>query len=300
MTKTKTTAYDVVTSRLVELIEQSGALPWERPWDRTGTDAPVSVRGHEYRGVNRLLLGIAGQVYGYGDHRWITFAQAKERGGHVRKGEQSMPVVLWKPVTKSAGTDPATGEETTESYLVARYYRVFNVEQVDGLDLEPVGPERERHDWRPLDRCERVVADMPARPEIRHAGTRAYYAPGPDVVTMPERHRFAAPEGYYGVLFHELAHATGHSSRLARGLEDPAPFGSADYSREELVAELAAAFVCGAVGIDTPRAERNHAAYLANWLRVLRADARMVVTAAARASKAADRILGDQREGSTS
>jgi antirestriction protein ArdC len=209
-----------------------------------------------------------------------------------------VPVFLWKPVTKSAGTDPDTGEEATESYLVARYYRVFNVEQVDGLDLEPV--ERERHDWHPLDQCERIVADMPERPGIRHAGTHAYYSPASDVVTMPERDRFAEPEDYYGVLFHELAHATGHESRLARGLEAPAPFGSPDYSREELVAELAAAFVCGAAGIDTPRTERNHAAYLANWLRVLRADARMVVTAAARASKAADWILGDPRGGATS
>lgn len=278
--------YAAITGSLVTMIESSGTLPWERPWSQVGTDAPISVRGHVYRGINRVMLGMAAQVLGYSDPRWITFNQAKESGGHVRKGEKSLPCILFRPVERER-----PGEEEPDRFLVARTFRVFNVEQCDGLDLARI-EQPDPHDWQPLEECERIVATMPARPAIRHQGGRAFYSPSADAVTMPERERFASPEGYYGVLFHELAHATGHESRLARDLSEIASFGDANYSREELVAEMASAFVCGTAGIDTPPAERNHAAYLASWLRVLRADARALVTAAARASRAADWILG--------
>lgn len=282
--------YETITTRLIELIEQTGHLPWERPWDTSGADAPVSVHGHVYRGVNRLILGLVAQVVGYEDNRWITYRQARKLGGYVRKGERGTTVILWKPITKKGTADPETGEETRDGFLLARTYTVFNVEQTSEVVLPPP-PERPRHEWDPAERAEEVVEAMPMRPEIRHTGIAAYYDPSSDRVTMPDRDRFAVADGYYGALFHELAHATGHASRLDRFKRDG--FAGGGYSQEELTAELAAAFILGAVGLDTPERDQEHAAYLAGWLRVLRAEPRMIVTAAARASKAADWILGE-------
>lgn len=285
--KDRRDAYAVITERIVEQLER-GVIPWDRPWKSVSGDGPMSLSTmRPYRGVNVLLLGCAAMAKGYTSPFWTTFKQAKERGGSVRKGEKATPVVLWKPVPRKPeeGSDDDPG-----SYLLLRYYSVFNVEQCDGLDvpaLEPLPP------FDPIERAETVLGSMRARPTVKHGGDRAYYSPNLDYVQMPIPQSFEAPDAYYAVLAHELVHSTGHASRLNRkGIEASAPFGSETYSREELVAEIGSAFVMSHCGID-PNIPRS-AAYVASWLKALRDDRRMIATAAAQAAKASDWIVGTE------
>ena len=225
---------------------------------------------------------------GYECPFWITYKQARKRGGHVRKGEKGTPIVFWKWLDK-VETDPATGERRERKIPLLRYYTVFNAKQCDGIET----PEMPRRpvDFSPIESAERIVSEMPKQPEIRHGMSGAFYRPADDLVGMPDRGRFNSPEEYYCTLFHELTHATGHESRVGRdGIADIKPFGSPTYSREELVAETGAAFLCGESGI-SPATMDNSTAYLAGWIRKLRGDSRLVVVAAAAAQKAADYIL---------
>jgi len=282
----KADAYEVVTRRIIEALEQ-GVVPWHRPWKNVAGVGPTSLAsGKEYRGINVWILAVEQVLKGYSSPYWLTFKQAKERGGSVRKGEKGTQIVLWKPVRKSAENE--AGETENRSYLLLRYFTVFNVDQCDDIEapvLEAI-PERD-----PIETCEAIVASYVGRPEVKHGGNRAFYSPALDYIQMPLTGQFDSAEGYYATLFHELAHSTGHESRLGRkSLIQPAPFGSEDYSREELVAELAAAFVCGEAGI--PVNVEQSAAYLKSWLRVLKDDRKMLVQAAAQAQKAADLMQG--------
>jgi antirestriction protein ArdC len=170
-----------------------------------------------------------------------------------------------------------------------RSYTVFNLEQTTGIGT-PVDPDTPA--FQSIACCEAVVAHMPQRPRIQHGAARACYSPQLDVVYMPQAAWFEAPEAYYSTLFHELNHSTGHASRLNRAtLSDPCSFESPIYLKEELVAEMGAAFLCGVCGIEN-RTVDNSAAYIASWLRVLEQDIRMVIVAAAQAQRAADSIQG--------
>ena len=222
---------------------------------------------------------------GYSSPYWVTFKQAKERGGTVRKGERGTQVVLWKPVRKNVEVD---GANEDRSFLLMRTFTVFNVEQCDGVETPEVEPLPERD---PIEACESIVIGYLDGPSISHGGNRACYAPALDAVRMPERGQFKSSEHYYGTLFHELAHSTGHESRLNRDtLIAPKPFGSEDYSKEELVAEFAAAFLRGQAGIELD--VEHSAGYLQHWIKVLKDDRKLLVSAAAQAQKASDRVLG--------
>jgi antirestriction protein ArdC len=281
---TKATVFDVVTQRLIEALER-GTVPWRKDWDAPGFRIPLNLTsGKRYQGINFFLLSLVGETYG--SPYWLTFRQALERGGHVRKGEKGVPVFFWK-VLHRAGEASDTGPDTERAAgrFVARYYTVFNLEQCDGIEYPR--PEPRTRQIPTLDTCDRLVTGYAGAPEIRHGAAGASYSPIGDVVRMPDRGAFHTPEGYYATLFHELIHSTGHPKRLARFTEDcpPPPFGSPDYSREELVAELGAAYLCANAGISNTTLE-NSAAYLAGWLKVLRSDNRAVVLAAGAASKA--------------
>jgi antirestriction protein ArdC len=196
--------------------------------------------------------------------------------------------VFWKWLDVDA-TGEATGKR---SVPMLRYYSVFNVAQCDGVTAPAIEGTDRAHS--PIETAEQIVAAMPKRPEIRHGLDRAFYSPAVDSVGMPSPERFETPENYYSVLFHELTHSTGHESRLNRkGVSgsESAGFGSQSYSKEELVAEMGAAFLCGRAGI-VERTIDNSAAYVASWLERLKDDARLIVLAAAQAQKAADFILG--------
>jgi antirestriction protein ArdC len=216
---------------------------------------------------------------------WLTFRQALQLGGTVRKGEKSCPVVFWKQTTIE---DKESGEPQKKRML--RFYHVFNVAQCDGLKIG-TGPVEEPVNG--IIKPDEIVAHMPQRPEIKHGMTRAFHSPREDCVGLPARERFERAEGYYATLFHELVHATGHESRLNRTtLTEKAGFGSNPYCKEELIAEMGAAFLCGQAEI-AERTLDNSAAYLNGWLEQLRNDKTLIVQAAAQAQKAADFILGN-------
>jgi antirestriction protein ArdC len=275
----KNPTYDRITDRIIALLEQ-GTIPWHRPWKaRTGLPRNF-VSKHPYRGINVFLL-IAMR---YESPFWLTFRQVSQLGGSVRKGEKSCPVVFWKQTTVE---DKKTGEEK-KKYLL-RFYHVFNVAQCDGLktSTEPV-----QESVNDIVKPEEIVAGMPQPPILKHGMTHAYYSPREDCVGLPPRERFERAEGYYATVFHELVHSTGHEKRLKRStLTESAGFGSNPYCKEELIAEMGAAFLCGQAEIGE-RTIDNSAAYLNGWLEQLKNDKTLIVQAAAQAQKASDFILG--------
>lgn len=280
--------YNLITDRIIVLLEQ-GVVPWRKPW-RGGDELPSNlVSKKPYRGINPFLLNCAP----YGSPWWVSFKQAKKLGGSVKRGEKGFPVVFWKWMEKRVEEN---GKTVTKAWPMLRYYTVFNVEQCEGLDAKVPAPPEPPATFQPIKAAEAVVKAMPDRPKIRHGKPRAFYSPSQDLVNLPKRELFESPEEYYSTKFHELVHSTGHRKRLARDeVMDFHGFGSEPYSREELVAEIGAAFLCGHAGIETATLE-NSASYIDGWLHRLKDDKRLVVTAAARAQKAADFILGKTQE----
>jgi antirestriction protein ArdC len=221
---------------------------------------------------------------GYGSPYWLTYKQATERGGYVRKGEHGTRIVFWKIGTRE--TEDADGDTIERKSILLRYYTVFNVEQCDGIPVPEAVPV-----VNPIEKCERIVRQMPNPPAMQQDG-RAWYRPSTDTVGMPSRSAFNSAEEFYSTLFHELTHSTGHTKRVGRdGSEKLNAFGSEPYSKEELIAEMGAAMLCGVAGIER-KTLSNSAAYLKSWIDVLKSDSHMVVSAASQAQKAADYIQG--------
>jgi antirestriction protein ArdC len=232
-----------------------------------------------YRGINPFLLMTAG----YESPHWLTFRQAIQLGGSVKKGEKACPVVFWKQLQV---TDNASGEP--EKIPLLRLYSVFNVAQCEGLKNVPVVEESAFA----VTEAREIVAKMPQPPIIKHGMSHAYYTPVNDMVGMPELKRFDTEDSYHASLFHELCHCTGHEKRLNRtSITERNGFGSNPYCKEELVAELGSAFLCGQAGIMEQTIDSS-AAYLQGWLKQLKDDRTLIVYAAAQAQKAADFILG--------
>ncbi len=282
--------YQAVTDRILKMLD-GGTVPWRHPIRNAGGGWPKNLEsGRPYRGVNVFLLASTSWAKGYDSAYWMTFKQAQAQGGHVRRGEKSSMVVFWKQLET---TDRQTGEPKKVPLL--RYYNVFNAAQVDGVPA----PDAVPGDWdlpiEPIAEAERIVVGYEGGPRIEHGGNQAYYRPAEDLVRIPEPGRFLSREFYYATKFHELAHSTGHSSRLDRGLDTHlAPFGSTDYSREELVAEMGAAFLCAVAGISPPTIEQS-AAYIAGWRKKLSAEPKLIVSAAGAGQRAADWILGQRQ-----
>ena len=238
-----------------------------------------------YRGINVLLTGIEASMQGYADTRWLTYRQAQAKGGQVRRGEKGLSIIFWKMLKKE---DFETGELSAVPLL--RYYTVFNVEQCDWE--KPLEVESKPTEHHPHHMAEAIQKGYVAGPEVKYGGGSAFYQHIPDSVHLPTKESFNTSEGYYATLFHELCHSTGHPSRLNReGFSTSVKFGSAVYSREELVAEMGAAFLMGEAGLASAT-EANSASYIDGWLGKFKGDKRLVITAAGAGQKAADRILG--------
>ena len=279
--------YEIVTERILEKLEQ-GTVPWHKPWAGGGCPQNL-VSGKEYRGVNIFLLGSQGFTSPF----WVTFKQAKQLGGSVRKGERSTPCVLWKWIARK-NENTETGETETKQIPLIRYYSVFNIEQCDNLRHARLEAQAEEPSpFNPIEAAEAIVSGYPEPPTIAHDGrASAYYRPATDSIHMPEREAFDSEAHYYGTLLHEIGHSTGSEKRLARpGVTNKIRYRSHDYALEELVAEMSAAFLLAEAGIDSEGLMENSAAYISSWIKSLRDDPQLVVRAGAQAQKAVDLVL---------
>ncbi len=265
--------YEMITNRMIQLLE-SGVVPWRRPW-RVG--AAVNWKSQKpYRGINTLLLEPG---------EYASFKQVTEAGGTVKKGEKGHIVVFWTWLEKE---DDDSDKPVKIPFL--RYYKVFEItKQCEGLTSKR-NDQTFEHD--PIEEAERICAGYKDAPLVIFASGRAFYRPSQDVVSVPPLCDYGKPQEYYSTLFHEHVHSTGHKNRLDRsGITELAAFRDESYSKEELVAEIGAAMLCGVAGIDNSTME-NSAAYVGSWLRRLKDDKKLIVQASGQAQKAADYILG--------
>lgn len=289
-------AYETITNRIMEQLEK-GTVPWHKPWKGGEAGRPKNLLSQkEYRGVNSMLLSCCG----YDSPYWLTFKQAKEIGAYVRKDEHGVPVIKAIFVDGENKSVEQGHEDRGNAFRGIKVYTVFHISQCELPEkLKSMLDEKIPVMHDPIPAAEKIVAEMPHAPAITHdkAGKKfqAFYSPAQDAVQVPGLNAFEQPEQYYSVLFHELGHSTGHSSRVGRpGMMHAVHFGTTNYSKEELIAEMTAAFLCGMAGIEKPYTIENSAAYIASWLRVLKDDKSFVIQAAKEAQKAADYILGKQ------
>lgn len=267
--------YQRITEQVIKAIEAGDVLPWRKPW---AVRRPCNaVTNRPYRGINRLMLSMSE----FSDHRWLTFNQAKSLGGSVAKGERGSTVMLWSDVE-----DETTGRER----LICRAFTVFNFEQCNGLDL-PNGSVGQSQACG-LEAAERIVAGYKGCPELHFGTEQAAYYPVRDAVVVPHMRDFETPEAFYCTLYHELVHSTSHPSRLGRiSLEAGIMFGSEEYSREEILAEIGSAFLASEALIENLSPTTS---YINSWLtKALNSDSSLIIKAASGAQKAVDWILGD-------
>lgn len=286
--------YEEVTNKIISLIEQ-GVAPWRRTWSTYGLARNYGTK-HIYTGINLLLMNNTLHPIPY----FMTFKQVKEYEGQIRKGAKAEKVIYFDVYYKDGNDTSLDKEEALrrrnngeeiQILKFIKYYHVFNIEDIEGIEFEI--PEIELRHNEKIALCERIIEEMPKRPELRQINAnKACYAPELDFVNIPSIEQFESAEYYYATFFHELIHSTGHSSRLAREeVMNPNTFGSKPYSKEELVAEMGASFLCSSVQIDYDHVVENNAAYLAGWLKVLKEDSKFIFKVASEAQKAADYIL---------
>lgn len=279
--------HQVITDTIIERINETGELPWSKPW---ASFDHQSIR-QPYHGINALLLMIVADKYSYKSNLWLTFKDVQKMGGQIVKGSKSAMVTYWTKYDK-AGED---GEN--KEYFVMRYYRVFNADCVTGVDLSKYQKQaRNISDTEATETAQSLVDGYFKREGIKftNSGNRAYYAPGLDAVNLPPREHFDDDGHYYSTLFHEATHSTGAATRLKRF--DPVGahyFGNESYSKEELVAELGAAFLASETGIENTNTKDQNAAYIKGWLKALKNDCKMIVQASSKASKAVKFIEGE-------
>jgi antirestriction protein ArdC len=265
--------YTRITNKIIAALE-AGTPPWVRPW--SGVDEPIPqnwLSRQPYHGINHVVLSMEAFDRGYSRNSWLTFKQAQALGGQVRKGEHGVNIIYY---TLREVDDK--DDEPARKLPMIKVFTVFNLEQLDGVvDLQPVRAS----EWTPHEAAESLLLHSGA--EIRHQGYQAFYSTVNDWIYLPPQRLFADAESYYSTALHELTHWTGHTDRLGRKLGNR--FGSDAYAMEELIAELGSAFLCAHCHID---GHLQHAAYIENWLEVLRRDKRAVFVAAAQAQKASD------------
>jgi antirestriction protein ArdC len=277
--------YAEVTDKIIKALE-AGVRPWQKPWQAGGLGSvsrPLRANGQPYRGINVFLLWDAANQNGFSSPYWFTFKQASDFGAHVRKGEKGSTIVKAGKFTKEEA-NPDTGKVEEKDIFYMKGYVVFNADQIDGLPEKYLPKPIDEATDKPqrLAHAEAFFANTGAK--VTYGGERAFYRPSTDEIRVPDIDRFKDVGAFYATLGHETVHWTGHDSRLARKFDR---FGSNDYAAEELVAELGAAFLCADLGLELDVRD-DHAAYIDNWLEVLKKDKRFIFTASSAAQKALD------------
>lgn len=293
-THVKKDVYQVITDLIIDRLEK-GSIPWRKPYNTFGP-ACNYITKKPYQGINYFILNSLDQKYPF----YLTFKQATDLGGNVKKGSKSIPVTYWnfiytnkesqKKISLEEAKKLPANQVAKSAFL--KYYSVFNIEAVEGIAFEFPGsihkPDNEK-----IVACENIWAEMPLPPRIQHNGNQPYYSPRMDYINMPAIQVFPNPEIYHSIMFHELIHSTGHITRLARTeIIENQPFGSDSYSKEELTAEMGACFLTNLAGIQSDETIDDSAAYIENWLTVLKNDKKFVIEAAGKAQKAVNYILG--------
>ena len=277
--------YEMVTERIINQLEQ-GVIPWEKPWTGIRSGAYNRVSKKSYSLLNQILLQHKGE--------YATFAQWQKLGGHVRKGEKSEIVVFWKiqPIEE----EKEDGTKEVKQIPLLRYFNVFHISQVDGV--EPLSKDA-LNEIEPIEKAESILHSYWTKENItvEHvASDKAYYSPSLDMIHLPLFEQFISANEYYSTAFHESVHSTMKESRCDRAEDRKGKlvaFGSNEYSKEELVAEIGSASLMNIIGIETNKSFRNSSAYIQNWLSVLKNDVKFIVSASSKAEKAVDYILGE-------
>lgn len=279
---------EMVAERVLEELK-NGVVPWNQPW--FGSDRFVShVNGKHYSLLNCMLLGKPGE--------YATFNQISKEGGKVKKGTKAKFVVFWKMYQKEETDD--SGEKKIKTIPVLRYSQVFNLNDCENVKKKYLNDDDTKFIHETVKDAEDVIRGYSeANPTLKimrdERSNSAYYRPSEDLIQVPMMEQFEKVEEFYSTLFHEMTHSTGHWSRLGRFKEEGkvAAFGGEDYGKEELIAELGAAALCGKCGIETRDSFRNSAAYLKGWTDAIKGNPELIVAAAGKADKAVEFILGE-------
>ena len=269
--------YQEITDSIIAELEK-GAAPWVKPWNAPqGADKNV-ISQKPYRGINKLITAMIVGIKGYSNPAWASYDQWQKMGGQVRLGEKATKIIFW---SKATGKDTVTGE--SKEYAFAKAHFIFNVAQVDGIDI--IVSDDKQNDNAKIDNCEATIKATEAK--IIHGGDTACFIPSSDIIRMPEIGTFQSSEHYYATAFHELTHWTSDKKRCDRDISK-GRFGNPDYAFEELVAELGAAFLCSTHGI---AGDLRHAGYIDSWLKALKNDNKAIFKASGLAQAAADYVL---------
>lgn len=276
------TVYEVVTARILELLDR-GVIPWKQPYSAGGLLPTSYTTKKPYSGINLIMTAAYAKAYGYDCPYWITYKKCRELGGHVKKGARGVPIVYIRRDVELVLNEDGTVVDEVRRFIF-RYYTAFNLEQTEGIEI----PNQTRPTINTIAECEKVIADMKNAPSIIHG---QFHPPSYNMVTdqirIPPISQFKSAEYYYDVLFHELVHSTGHKSRLNRE--------GVSTSKEELIAEIGSSYLCGYCGI-VDRVIENQAAYINSWRNRIAADARLIISAAARAQAAVNYILNRKED----
>ena len=275
--------YEMITDRIIEQLE-NGVVAWQKPWTGVHDGAYNRISNKPYSLLNQMLLSKTGE--------YASFKQWTELGGHIKKGEKAEIVTFWKiqPIEE----ENEDGEKVIKQIPLLRYYNVFHISQVEGVEPKSI----DLNELQPIEEAERIKTEYMQREHIKileKVTDKAFYSPSLDYIQVPCKEQYQNIEEFYSTLFHEITHSTGHKVRLDReDVKDCMYFGSENYSKEELCAELGSAFLINKLGIASSKSFTNSTAYIQSWLRVLKNDKKFIISASSRAEKAVKYILNEQ------
>lgn len=280
----KKSVYEMITERIIEQLE-NGVIPWQKPWSGTHSGAYNRISNKPYSLLNQMILKHDGE--------YATFKQWSDLGGKIRKGEKSEVVTFWK--IQQVEEINEDGEKTIKQIPLLRYYNVFHISQVEGVEPKE---QLKISELEPIEEAEKIKTEYMNREHLKifeKVTNKAFYTPTFDYIEVPCREQYQNIEEFYSTLFHEMVHSTGHKSRLDRkDIKDCLYKGDENYSKEELTAELGSAFLINMLDIETEKSFKNSSAYIQSWIKALKNDNKFIVSASSKAEKAVKYILNEQ------